>query len=224
MKSLSEAHFATLRRHMVEVIDIEFDLASEEIGKAKLGSEFREALLTVPRHLFVPPQLASLAYQDTPLPIGFGKTISQPFISAAMIELLDLHTEDRVLEIGTGLGYQTALLAALASDVFSVDVVEEFITLAGARLGQLGCANLALRIGDGTRGWNEAGPFDAILVSAAAREMPVSLVQQLKPGGRIVIPLGEEGGQRLVRARREDDLLIVREIMAVEFTALETLF
>jgi protein-L-isoaspartate(D-aspartate) O-methyltransferase len=222
MKPLSEAHLSTLRRHMVEVIDIEFDLMSDEIGRSELSPRLREALLSVPRHLFVPPEIAALAYQDRPLPIGFNKTISQPFMGALMIDLLELEAGDRVLEVGTGLGYQTNILTALATRVFSVEVVEEFASLAEARLRQLGCSGVSLRVGDGSRGWADAAPFDAILVSAAAREMPVALAEQLKPGGRMVLPLGEPGMQRLVQVRRQGRELAVREIMAVEFTGLET--
>jgi protein-L-isoaspartate(D-aspartate) O-methyltransferase len=222
MKPLSEAHLSTLRRHMVEVIDIEFDLMSDEIGRSELSPRLREALLSVPRHLFVPPEIAALAYQNRPLPIGFDKTISQPFMGALMIDLLELEAGDRVLEVGTGLGYQTNILTALATRVFSVEVVEEFANLAEARLRQLGCSGVSLRVGDGSRGWADAAPFDAILVSAAAREMPVALAEQLKPGGRMVLPLGEPGMQRLVQVRRQGRELAVREIMAVEFTGLET--
>lgn len=194
MKPLTEAHLAILRRHMVEVIDIEFDLLSEEIERPAPSQRVREALLAVPRHLFVPAQFAALAYQDSPLPIGFDKTISQPFMTALMTELLDPQEGDSVLEVGTGLGYQTAILAGLAAHVWSVEIVEEFAGIADARLVALGYRNVAIRIGDGSRGWAEAAPFDAILVSAAAKELPEALVGQLKPeGGRLVMPLGEPG-------------------------------
>ncbi|WBY09820.1 protein-L-isoaspartate(D-aspartate) O-methyltransferase [Sphingomonas sp. 7/4-4] len=179
---------------MVEVIDIEFDLLSEEIERPAPSQRVREALLAVPRHLFVPAQFAALAYQDSPLPIGFDKTISQPFMTALMTELLDPQEGDSVLEVGTGLGYQTAILAGLAAHVWSVEIVEEFAGIADARLVALGYRNVAIRIGDGSRGWAEAAPFDAILVSAAAKELPEALVGQLKPeGGRLVMPLGEPG-------------------------------
>lgn len=223
MKPLTEAHLAILRRHMVEVIDIEFDLLSEEIERPAPSQRVREALLAVPRHLFVPAQFAALAYQDSPLPIGFDKTISQPFMTALMTELLDLEEGDSVLEVGTGLGYQTAILARLAAQVWSVEIVEEFAGIADARLLELGYRNVAIRIGDGSRGWAEAAPFDAILVSAAAKELPEALVGQLKPeGGRLVMPLGESGAQRLVQVTRDGNELTLREVMAVRFTELET--
>src|SRR5215469_13746945 len=126
MKPMDEKHFAILRRHMVEVIGIHADLMSDELGKAALDQQVLAAMLRVPRHLFVPEPLASLAYQDTPLPIGFGKTISQPFISALMTDLLAPEPHEIVLEIGTGLGYQAAVLAELAGQVWSVEIVEEF--------------------------------------------------------------------------------------------------
>ncbi|MDT8757671.1 protein-L-isoaspartate(D-aspartate) O-methyltransferase [Sphingomonas psychrotolerans] len=223
MKPLTEAHLAILRRHMVEVIDIEFDLLRDEIGRPGPGARVRDAFLAVPRHLFVPSQFAAMAYQDSPLPIGFDKTISQPFIAALMTELLDVEEGDSVLEVGTGLGYQTAILARLAARVWSVEIVEEFAGIADARLIELGHENVAIRIGDGSRGWAEAAPFDAIIVCAAARSLPEALVAQLKPeGGRIVLPLGEPGAQRLVRGVRNGDELTVREVMPVQFTQLET--
>lgn len=223
MKPLTEAHLAILRRHMVEVIDIEFDLLSEEIGRSAPDPRMRDAFLAVPRHLFVPAQFAGLAYQDSPLPIGFDKTISQPFMAALMTELLDPQEGDSVLEVGTGLGYQTAILARLAAQVWSVEIVEEFAGIADARLIELGYRNVAIRIGDGSRGWAEAAPFDAILVSAAAKELPEALVGQLKPeGGRLVMPLGEAGAQRLVQVTREGSELTIREVMPVQFTELET--
>lgn len=223
MKPLTEEHLATLRRHMVEVIDIEYDLTVEETGRARPGARLRDLLMEVPRHLFVPAQIAAMAYGDRPLPIGFDKTISQPFMSALMIDLLDLRPDDRVLEVGTGLGYQTAILSGMVAQVWSVDVVEEFVVAAAARLKLLERGNVTLRVGDGSRGWPDQAPFNAILVSAAAKELPATLAEQLEVGGRMVLPIGEKGEvQRLTRIERTDDEQVTAaELMPVQFTSLE---
>lgn len=224
MKPMTEEHLAILRRHMVEMIDIHFDIAEQEIGTGRLDPRLRAALLKVPRHMFVPAQLAILAYQDTPLPLGFDKTVSQPFIGALMIELLDVRPGDRVLEIGTGLGYQAAVLAELGAEVWSVEIVEEFAGEATARLGAVGYGGVSIRVGDGSRGWAEHAPFDKILVTAAARETPRPLIDQLKPGGRIVLPLGpkDEVQQLSVVTRQPDGDIESRQVMPVRFTQLET--
>lgn len=222
MKALTDGHLGMLRRHMVEVVDIEYELTADETGRGRIDERVRRAMLELPRHLFVPPPIAAAAYQDRPLPIGFDKTISQPFMGALMIDLLDLRPGDRVLEVGTGLGYQTALLAELAGEVWSVDVVEEFVVGAAARLQLLGRGNVTLRVGDGSRGWAEHGPFDAILVSAAAKELPAALAGQLELGGRMVLPLGDKGAQRLTRVERTgEDEVTARGLTAVQFTELE---
>jgi protein-L-isoaspartate(D-aspartate) O-methyltransferase len=177
--------------------------------------------MDVPRHLFVPQSLMLMAYQDTPLPIGFDKTISQPFIGAAMIELLAIEHGSRVLEVGTGLGYQAAVMAEMGAEVFSVEVVEEFAEAAKARLAALGYA-VEVRVGDGSRGWADNAPFDRILVTAAAAEPPAPLLQQLKPGGRMVIPLGGEEVQQLsVVERSTQGDTNIRPVMPVRFTQLE---
>ncbi|HEV2864976.1 MAG TPA: protein-L-isoaspartate O-methyltransferase, partial [Allosphingosinicella sp.] len=186
MKPMTEAHLAILRRHMVEVIDMHFDLAEEEIGRDALSGGLRQALLKVPRHLFVPAQLMLVSYQDTPLPIGFDKTLSQPFIGALMLELLGLQPGQMVLEIGTGLGWQAAVMTEMGVDLFSVEIVEEFAQAARLRLAALD-HEVEIRVGDGSRGWSEHAPFDRILVTAAAPEPPQALVDQLAPGGRMVI-------------------------------------
>jgi protein-L-isoaspartate(D-aspartate) O-methyltransferase len=223
MKPMTEQHLAILRRHMVEMIDIHFDLASEEIGKGALEPRLRSALLAVPRHLFVAPQLAALAYHDTPLPLGFDKTVSQPFIGALMIDLLGLSGGRRVLEVGTGLGYQAALMAQMGARVWTVEIVEEFASEAGLRLLSLGHANIAIRVGDGSRGWSEHAPFDRILVTAAAKEPPEPLLDQLARGGRMVIPIGPEGQvqQLSVIDKGAEGEIEVREVMPVRFTQLE---
>jgi protein-L-isoaspartate(D-aspartate) O-methyltransferase len=209
---------------MVEVVDIHFDLSSEEIGKDKLDPAVRDAMLRVPRHLFVPAQLAGVAYHDGPLPIGFDKTISQPFIAALMLDLLAARPGDRVLEIGTGLGYQAALLAELGARVWTVEIVEEFASEAGVRLLALGYANIAVRIGDGSRGWAEHAPFDRILVTAAAPEPPDPLLDQLAPGGRLVAPLGGKDVQQLsVIEKGSEGEIEITELLPVRFTQLESM-
>jgi protein-L-isoaspartate(D-aspartate) O-methyltransferase len=222
MKPMGEQHLALLRRHMVEIVDLHFDLASEELGKDEVDSRLRGALLRVPRHLFVPHQLAVAAYQDTPLPIGFDKTISQPFIGALMLDLLELSPGRRVLEVGTGLGWQAAVMAALGARVWSVEIVEEFAEGARLRLASEG-HDVDIRVGDGSRGWAEHAPFDRILVTAAAPAPPPALAGQLAPGGRMVIPLGGKEVQQLsVVAKSPDGTLSVREVLPVRFTQLET--
>ncbi|HEX2552234.1 MAG TPA: protein-L-isoaspartate(D-aspartate) O-methyltransferase [Microvirga sp.] len=222
MKPMTERHLAILRRHMVEVIGIHVDMASEEIGRGVLDDRVVAALLKVPRHLFVPPQLAPFAYQDMPLPIGFDKTISQPFIAALMIDLLAPEADHAVLEVGTGLGYQAALLQELARAVWSVEIVEEFATEARERLDGLGYERVAIRVGDGSRGWAEHAPFDRILVTAASRQVPSALLDQLRPGGRMVLPVGPPDAQALtVVEKAPDGTIDRREVMPVRFTLLE---
>jgi len=223
VKPMTEQHLAILRRHMVEVVDLHFDLAEEEIGKTRLSDRVRSAMLEVPRHLFVPPQYVIACYQDTPLPIGFDKTISQPFIGALMLDLLDVTPGQRVLEIGTGLGYQSAVLAAIGAQVYSVEIVEEFAQAARLRLAEQG-HDVDIRVGDGSRGWSDHAPYDRILVTAAAKEPPAALVEQLGPGGRIVAPLGADDVQRLsVVTRADDGSAQVRGILPVRFTKLESM-
>ena len=222
MKPMTEQHLALLRRHMVEVIDMHFDLSEDEIGRSALNPALRQALLAVPRHLFVPTQLMTMAYQDTPLPIGFDKTLSQPFIGALMIELLDPKPGDKVLEVGTGLGWQAALIAQLGARLSSVEIVEEFAQAARLRLASLE-HDVEIRVGDGSRGWAERGPFDRILVTAAAPEPPKALVEQLAPGGRIVLPIGGKEVQQLsVVEQGLGGTLRVEPILSVRFTQLET--
>jgi protein-L-isoaspartate(D-aspartate) O-methyltransferase len=221
MKPMTEAHLAILRRHMVEIIDMHFDLAREEIGQSELSSRLREAMLKVPRHVYVPKSLVLLAYQDSPLPIGFDKTISQPFIGALMIELLKIAPGTRVLEVGTGLGYQAAVMTEMGAQVYSVEVVEEFALAAEALLSATGY-NVPIRIGDGSRGWPEHAPFDAILVTAAAANIPGSLLDELKPGGRMVIPIGGEDVQQLcVVQKMAAGETLLDEVMPVRFARLE---
>ena len=222
MQPMTDKHLAILRRHMVEVIGIHYDVLSQELGKAAPHERVAAALLRVPRHRFVPELFAALAYQDTPLPIGFEKTISQPFIAALMIDFLDPQPDEVVLEVGTGLGYQAAVLGALSAQVWSVEVVEELATEAETRLKETGAANVGIRVGDGSRGWAEHMPFDKIMLTAAAKAPPAPLLEQLKPGGRMVLPIGPAGAQMLtIVDKTESGELKTRELIPVRFTELE---
>jgi protein-L-isoaspartate(D-aspartate) O-methyltransferase len=223
MKALTDKHLAVFRRHMVDVIGIHADLSSEEIGKSELNERVLTAMREVPRHLFVPAPVATAAYEDTPLPIGFDKTISQPFMVALMTDLLDPRPHDRVLEVGTGLGYQTAILARLVAHVWTVEIVEEFVESAEKRLKHFGIENVSIRVGDGSRGWAEHAPYDKIIVAAGAKEVPGALMAQLKSDGLLVMPLGSAEEQRLsVVSKSADNAIEIRAIMPVRFSELET--
>jgi len=224
MKPMNESHLTILRRHMAEVVAIHADLAGDETGRAVLDERVMAALRKVPRHLFVPEPLAPYAYQDTPLPIGFDKTISQPFIVALMTDLLDPQPDENVLEVGTGLGYQTAILAELAGKVWSIEIVEVFAGAARDILDQLGYARFEIRVGDGSRVWREHAPFDKILVTAAAEKVPAALLDQLRAGGRLMMPLGPDEMQRLTIVEKGDGAdASMRDVLPVRFGRLETI-
>ena len=179
-------------------------------------------MLKVPRERFVPDHKAAAAYDNRPLPIGEGQTISQPLIVAAMTQLLQIGPDAHVLEVGTGSGYQTAILAELAAKVSTIEIVEPLATRARELLAGLGYGNIAFRIGDGAAGWPERAPFDGIIVTAAAREIPPALVEQLRPGGRLVIPVGpEQGGQDLLLVDKDEaGHLHERPLFSVAFVPL----
>lgn len=220
---MKEHHLAILRRHMVEVIAIHAELSEELIGRAQLDPRVMAAMEEVPRHLFVPEPLRTLAYQDTPLPIGFEKTISQPFIVALMTDLLAVEPSSRVLEVGTGLGYQAAVLSRLVAHVWTIEIIEELAQSAESRLAAIGYGNVTIRIGDGTSGWAEHAPFDRILVAAGAEDVPAALVEQLAPGGRMVIPTGPQDRQQLTLILKGPTGTVrSTAIMPVRFGALET--
>ena len=178
------------------------------------------AVRMVPRHLFVPESVRHRAYDDTALPIGSSQTISQPWVQARYLELLSLTGRERVLEIGTGSGYQTALLALLCDAVFSVERIAALAQGARDALTAAGIRNVTVLVGDGTLGWRPFAPYDAILVAAASPEIPAPLVEQLAPGGRMVIPLGDRANQTLTLVRREGDQLRTTTVADVRFVPL----
>ena len=187
-------------------------IAAREVRDPRVLAAMRK----IPRHLFVPPEWQSLAYADQPLPIGHGQTISQPYIVAFMTEALELKPGDRVLEIGTGSGYQAAVLAELVREVYSLEIVEPLAEEAEARLQRLGYTNVHVRAGDGYRGWPEAAPFDAIMVTAAPDHVPAPLVAQLALDGRLILPVGRFS-QDLVRIRRTAAGLKKETLLPVRF-------
>jgi protein-L-isoaspartate(D-aspartate) O-methyltransferase len=220
---MEERHFAILRRHMIEVIEIYVELAHQDLGKAALDPRVLAVMRRVPRHAFVPAALARYAYADMPLPIGFDKTISQPFMVAVMTDLLQPQPDDVVLEVGTGLGYQTAILAELVRQVWTIEIVEELANEAELRLRHFGYTNVEMRVGDGGQGWPEHAPFDKIVVSAAPELCPPDLIAQLRPGGRIVLPTGLPHDQHLTVVEKDAKGRIrLRSLMPVQFSQLET--
>lgn len=219
---MSESDFAALRQTMVAEIAAHTIFVTLRIGKAALGRRALEAMAKVPRHAFVRHELQELAYADTPLPSYFGKTISQPFIVALMTDLLDLQPTDSVLEIGTGLGYQAAVLAELAAHVYSVELIEELAEGARHRLARQGYRNVEVRTGDGRAGWPEHAPFDKIIVTAAPDLVPPSLIYQLKPGGKMVVPAGLPDDQKLLLLEKgSDGALSMRDVLPVRFSPLD---
>lgn len=178
------------------------------------------AMLGVPRHEFIPAELAGEAYSDRPLPIGHGQTISQPFMVAAMAEALELSGGERVLEIGSGSGYQAAVLSILAREVHTVEMHEELAVASRERLRLLGYANVQVHLGDGTLGWPDEAPFEAIVVTAAAPDVPPPLPAQLAEGGRLIVPVGSADEQRLLRVEKRDHALSTRPLYHCRFVPL----
>ena len=193
-----------------------------ETGRDALSPCVEQALRTVPRHRFVPPDLVHEAYANQPLPIGMGQTISQPYVVALMTDLAEPTPGARVLEVGTGSGYQAAMLARCASKVYSIEIVKPLGERARSLLASLGYGNVEVRIGDGYKGWPEAAPFDAIVVTAAPDHVPQPLVEQLAAGGRMVIPIGSRNGvqELLVITKDADGKAVARRTLTVRFVPL----
>lgn len=210
------------RELMVRSIEAEVKETSRWIGKKELDARVMEAMGRVPRHAFVPPDMASVAYRNEPLPIGFGQTISQPYIVALMTDLLAPKEDDAVLEVGTGCGYQTAILSELVKHVYTMEVIKDLGERARARLMHLAYENIDFRIGDGYCGWPECAPFDGIIVTAAAASIPESLVEQLKPGGNMAIPVGTaNSGQTLLQVSKDRAGAVrSRDVLPVAFVPL----
>ncbi|MDS4020774.1 MAG: protein-L-isoaspartate(D-aspartate) O-methyltransferase [Candidatus Competibacter sp.] len=193
-----------------------------ETGRREFAAPVMAAMSRVPRHRFVPDDQAPYAYENRPLPIGYGQTISQPYIVALMTDLIDPQPGQTVLEIGTGSGYQAAVLAELVGHVYTIEIVEPLARQAAERLETLGYANVETRAGDGYHGWPEAAPFDAIVVTAAASHVPPPLIRQLKPGGRMVIPVGAHfmAQYLLLVEKTVDGTVTTRQILPVRFVPL----
>jgi len=214
--------YASQRARLVVEVDSTYAATRAETGLAAMSPQVRAALAKVERHRFVPAGQQSLAYRNHPLPIGSGQTISQPYIVALSTDLIEPQPGQRVLEIGTGSGYQAAILAEIVSKVYSIELVPSLGKEAAERLRTLGYANVEVRIGDGYAGWPERAPFDAIVVTAAAPRVPEALVAQLKPGGRMVIPVGESHAaqQLLLIVKRADGSIERRSVLPVRFVPL----
>jgi protein-L-isoaspartate(D-aspartate) O-methyltransferase len=215
----TEDPFADRRDRLVESIELQVEATSDSLGTDRLEPRVIRAMRTVPRERFVPAWLRAQAYLDAPLPIGRGQTISQPFVVAVMSHLLDISPGDRVYELGTGSGYQAAVLAQMGAEVYSVEIVPELAERAAATLAALGYDNAHVRQGDGYRGWPEAAPFDGVIVTAAHPEIPEPLLQQLKVGGRMVMPVGDLGHvqQLMVLTKQPDGSLAQRRVLPVRF-------
>ena len=219
---MSVAHFEEQRQEMIATIRVIAEHLVAEIGKTALDDKVLRAMAKVPRHEFVPIEVQPYAYLNRPLPIGFDKTISQPLMVAVMTDLLEVKPDDLVLEIGTGLGYQSAVLAELAGKMYTVEIIDELAQRAVQRLKQEGYTNVEVRVGNGYFGWPEHAPFEKIIVTAAPDLIPPPLINQLKPGGRMVIPVGLPDAQQLVVIDKDvNGRIRTKEIMRVLFSLLE---
>ena len=209
-------------KRMLRDIETEVEYTRKWIGKNALDRRVMEAMAEVPRHEFIPGTARGYAYANGPVPIGHGQTISQPYIVALMTDLLDPQPDDRILEVGTGSGYQAAILSGLVSKIYSVEIVEELAAQASKRLSRLGYTNVETRVGNGYFGWREQAPFDGIIVTAAAPNIPQPLLDQLKPDARLVVPVGlPYSHQELMLVEKDSSgALHSKGVLAVAFVPL----
>jgi protein-L-isoaspartate(D-aspartate) O-methyltransferase len=221
-RSQAQDRYAMARENLLREIEADMRATVRETGLSTLSDPVRRAMASVPRERFVPPHFAAAAYENRPLPIGEGQTISQPFIVALMTELLQPKSNHVVLEVGTGSGYQAAVLAECVAKVYSIEIVAALAQRARVALDAAGYRNVETRIGDGYLGWPEAAPFDGIVVTAAPDHVPPRLVEQLKPGGRLVIPVGPHRWTQelLVIEAGRDGRALTRRTIAVRFVPL----
>jgi protein-L-isoaspartate(D-aspartate) O-methyltransferase len=218
----AQSSFDARRAALVDEIERDVRETRDYTGRASLDRSVMAAMAAVPRHEFVPVELADLAYENRPLPIGEGQTISQPYIVALMTDLAGVGPESKVLEVGTGSGYQAAVLAGIVDHVYTIEIVESLGLRAAGTLGRLGYENVTVRVGDGYQGWPELAPFDAILVTAAPEAIPPRLVEQLAVGGRLVVPVGaQDRAQSLqVLEKGPDGAITTRDVLPVVFVPL----
>ena len=210
------------RDRMIKEIEGDVRATSRRIGKKQLSKSVMKAMATVPRHEFVPKNLRHAAYVNRPLPIGYGQTISQPYIVALMTDLLDVESDDIVLEVGTGSGYQAAVLAELVKDVHTIEIIKELGQQAKVRLKDLGYQNIVVQVGDGYYGLEEHAPFDGIIVTAAANHIPPPLIEQLRPGAKMVIPVGGPfmTQQLMLVEKTKDGKVKTKQVLPVLFVPL----
>jgi protein-L-isoaspartate(D-aspartate) O-methyltransferase len=223
MQDAQAQDFTALRDRMVAEVDAMYAETRAETGLAAMSAPVRRAMAKVERHRLVPPlQQGAAAYGNHPLPIGSGQTISQPYIVALSTDLLQINSGSTVLDVGTGSGYQAAALAEIAARVYSIEIIPSLGNEARKRLEELGYGNIEVRIGDGYKGWAEKAPFDGIVVTAAAPQVPSALVEQLKPGGRMVIPVGGPGEIQFLKLieKRSDGTINDKRVLAVRFVPL----
>jgi protein-L-isoaspartate(D-aspartate) O-methyltransferase len=211
-----------MRRQMIAEVVADVVFLTQQLGKSALAPRVIEVMGRIPRHEFVPVELQAYSYANSPLPVGYGKTVSQPFIIALMTDLLEPKPSDTVLEVGAGVGYQAAILSELVKQVYSIEIIEELALETRRRLERLGYRNVEIGVGNGYYGWSERAPFDKIIVTAAPDLIPPPLIAQLKPGGRMVIPAGIPDKQQLmVLEKSADGRLATREVLPVRFSELE---